>query len=218
MNSKKFMFLSGFIVLILVTTFIAFAEESTVTSTSPIVAAADQQGASKSGDTQWAWGEVTNLDAQAKTFTLKYLDYETDQEKELVLAIDDKTTFENIKSLDEIKIKDTLSIDYAVGIDNKNIAKNISLEKPDAVSHAPVQTSEAVKPVETPLITEQPAVVSAPPTAVPETQPVAQPEASVASTTEAAQPATPAEAAQSETPTAPDEVALPIRQNQSSGY
>ncbi len=149
MNSKKFMFLSVFIILIMVIAVIAFAEEPAVASTSPIVATANQQEASKSADTQWAWGEVTNLDVQAKTFTLKYLDYETDQEKELILAIDDKTTFENIKSLDEIKIKDTLSIDYVAGADNKNIAKNISLEKPDIVSIVPAQATEAVKPAET---------------------------------------------------------------------
>jgi len=149
MNHKKPIFLSVFIILIMVTTLIAFADEPAVTSATPV-----------SSDTQWAWGEVTNLDNQAKTFTLKYLDYETDQEKELILAIDDKTTFENIKSLDEIKIKDTLSIDYVVGADNKNIAKNISFEKPDVVTTTPAQTTEAVKPLEMPSVTEQPAIKS----------------------------------------------------------
>jgi len=151
MNSKKFMFLSVFIILILVTTFIAFAEESTIV---PVALA--------SSDTQWAWGEVTNLDIQERTLALNYLDYETDQEKELVLAIDDKATFENIKSLDEIKIKDTLSVDYVVGADNKNIAKNISLEKPDIVSTVPAQTTEEVKPLEMPSVVEQPAISEIP--------------------------------------------------------
>lgn len=149
MNLKRFAVLSVFIILIMVITFIAFAEESVVAPADPAAVPSDWQVASKNGsDILWAWGEVTNLDAQAKTFTLKYLDYETDQEKELVLAVDEKTVFENINSLEEIKIKDTLSIDYMIGADGKNIAKNINFEKPDSSSNAPAQAVENVKPAE----------------------------------------------------------------------
>lgn len=80
-------------------------------------------------ETQWLYGEVVSVDAAANTVTIKYLDYETDQEKEAVIAIDDKTSFENVASLGEIKPKDALSIDYVVGQDGKYIAKNISAEK-----------------------------------------------------------------------------------------
>jgi len=83
-------------------------------------------------EVQWVWGEVFSLDAQNKTFVVKYLDYEADQEKEITINVDDKTTYENIKSIDEIKPKDALSIDYIVTPEGKNIAKNISLEKPEA--------------------------------------------------------------------------------------
>jgi hypothetical protein len=82
-------------------------------------------------NTQWAWGEVVNADAQNKTITIKYLDYEADQEKELSLVVDDSTTFDNVKSFEEIKPKDNLSIDY-VTTEGKNIAKSISLEKPES--------------------------------------------------------------------------------------
>jgi len=99
---------------------------------------------------QWLWGEASALDAQNKTLTVKYLDYETDQEKEMPLIIDDKTSFENVKSLEEIKVQDTLSIDYIIGADGKNAARNISVERPE----------EAVIPLENldPLGTYEPSL------------------------------------------------------------
>lgn len=87
---------------------------------------------SKESETQWLYGDVINLDPQNKTILVKTLDYETDQEKEVAIATDEKTTFENIKSLDEIKPNDTVSVDYVVSPDGNNLAKNISLERPDA--------------------------------------------------------------------------------------
>lgn len=148
MNSKKFALLSGFIILIMITALAAFAQEPAAAPADQAAVPAEQQEGSKSeNDTQWAWGEVTSLDAPAKTLTLKYLDYETDQEKDLVLTVDEKTVFENIKSLDEIKVNDTLSIDYTVGADGKNTAKNINFEKPDSSPAAPVSAA-GVQPAE----------------------------------------------------------------------
>ncbi len=105
---------------------------------SAVVASIPQVSTQNEINMQWVWGEVVSLDSQAKTIILKYLDYETDQEKELTLVTDEKTTYENIKGFDEIKVKDILSIDYAVGPENKNVAKNINLEKPDALPPAKV--------------------------------------------------------------------------------
>ena len=151
MDFKKIVFLSVFIISIIAVSFVAFAEETPVLNADSATVTSNQQppaAVQEKNDAQWAWGEVTKLDNQAKTLTIKYLDYDVDSEKELVLVIDDKTTFENIKGLDELKLKDTLSIDYAAQPDNKNIAKNISLEKPDALEPVPAQTTkEEVKPV-----------------------------------------------------------------------
>ena len=138
MDLKKLIALSGFvIVLISATGRIVFAEDAAVAPIDQTVITSDQQPTQKETDMQWAWGEVTNLDNQANTVTLKYLDYEADQEKDLILVVDEKTTFENIKDFNELKLKDTLSIDYMVGENNKNIAKNISFERPDVLSPAP---------------------------------------------------------------------------------
>ena len=160
---KKIVVLTGFVILIMITTLITFAEEAATVPADSGVVASDQKAALQNeNDTQWAWGEVTNVDSQAKKFTLKYLDYETDQEKELVLTVDEKTTFENIQGLDDIKIKDTLSIDYIVGADNKNIAKNISFEKPDSLPAASTQPVENTKSTELPPVPEQPVEASQP--------------------------------------------------------
>lgn len=195
-----------FVLFITITTFIAFAQEPEDSGPAASATPADlapaptiqhpnlsdslvRASAQNEADTQWAWGEVTNLDNLAKTLTLKYFDYETDQEKELVLAVDEKTAYENIKSFDEIKVKDTLSVDYAAGPENKNVAKNISLERPDALVTAPQPeeplgvsaqqpAADAPQPIAQPetadessiAVTESPELVPASPEPVPATQ------------------------------------------------
>lgn len=94
-------------------------------------------------ETQWVYGEVVNVDAQNKVLSVKYLDYETDTEKEMSVAVDDKTTYENVKSLDEIKPQDSVSIDYLVSPDSQNIANNISVEKPEGIESLPEEGTKA---------------------------------------------------------------------------
>jgi hypothetical protein len=80
-------------------------------------------------ETQWLWGEVVSVDLQKNELLVKYLDYETDQEKEVKINVDDKTIYENASSMLEIKPLDTVSIDYIISPDGSNLAGNISLEK-----------------------------------------------------------------------------------------
>lgn len=100
---------------------------------------ADEQGQAVSVEpvSQWVWGEVVSTDPIKKEVRLKYVDYETDQEKDIVIAVNDKTTYENASSFDDIKEKATLSVDYMPGNDGNNVAKNISFEKPEAEDAAP---------------------------------------------------------------------------------
>ncbi len=112
---------------------------------------------------QWLWGEVVSVDPSKNVLVVKYLDYEADAEKEMSLSVDEKTTFENSKSLDEIKPQDTVSIDYMSAGEGKVLAKNISVEKPEPV--APV--------MDEPLKEEAAAVEAAAPEA-PEAAPAAQ--------------------------------------------
>jgi hypothetical protein len=83
----------------------------------------------KDSDMQWVWGEVANIDIINNVIILKYLDYEDNQDKEISIGVDSGTVYENIKSLDEIKPQDFLSIDYVIAQDGKNVAKNIGLDK-----------------------------------------------------------------------------------------
>lgn len=115
---------------VLIAAGLAFSEEQGEIKPTTMVA----PQAANDSNTQWVWGEVTVVDAQNKTLTLKYLDYEADQEKEIALTIDDTASYENVKALEDIQPKDNLSVDY-ITKDGKNIAKSISLEKAeDALS------------------------------------------------------------------------------------
>jgi hypothetical protein len=98
-------------------------------------------------NTQWVWGEVVNVDSPGKALTLKYLDYETDQEKELSLSVDDATIYQNFKSLDEIQPKNNLSVDYILK-DGKNIAKSINLETSESAPSPEIPQAVVVAPTE----------------------------------------------------------------------
>jgi len=95
------------------------------------------------GDTLWLWGEVSNIDVPNKTLTVKYLDYDTDQEKEATLVVDDKTVFENVAGLSEIQPKDEVSVDHLL-IGQQDIAKNVSVEKADTVKQEAPQAEGAI--------------------------------------------------------------------------
>ncbi|MCX5697056.1 MAG: hypothetical protein NTU54_03660 [Candidatus Omnitrophica bacterium] len=137
---KKVTFISiGLICLLFAYTGGGFAQEQPASAQTPKA----EEGAVES-DILWLWGEVSSIDSQNKNLLVKYFDYETDQEKEMTVAVDNKTILDNIKSFDEIKPQDTVSIDYIVSPDGKSIAKNISIEKPEIAPEpqaAPPQTS-----------------------------------------------------------------------------
>lgn len=138
--------------LVFITTGLLFSEEAVVEGGVAAPAQNEPQ-------VQWIWGEVVSLDVQNKTITVKYLEYETDQEKEIGITADDKTIYENIGSLEEIKLNEAVSIDYTVAADGKNIARNISLEKPE-IQQSPekeIKPEEGVVPPEASAV-EQPPV------------------------------------------------------------
>jgi len=108
---------------------------------------------------QWLWGEAVSVDLQSNQVVVRYQDYDTEQEKEMAVASDDKTTFENVKSLAEIQPKDILSIDYKTVAEGRSVAKNISVEK----AEAPESVYNAVN--ETPAAESSPELTPAPETA-----------------------------------------------------
>lgn len=92
----------------------------------------EEQPAPLSEDLEWVWGEVVSVNSAEKSVDLKYIDYETDSEKRVVLTVNEKTKLENIPSFEYIKTGQTLSIDYYVS-DGKNEASVVSLEQVDEI-------------------------------------------------------------------------------------
>ena len=92
-------------------------------------------------DVQWLWGEVVSVDAAKAEVTVRYLDYESEEEKQVVVVVDDKTAFENVASLAQIKVADTVSVDYVVEKGGKNLAKNISVERPEEINAPEISAS-----------------------------------------------------------------------------
>jgi hypothetical protein len=90
-------------------------------------------------------------------------------------VVNEGTAFENVKDFNELKVKDTLSVDYRITADNGKIAKTISFEKPDAsaldsvpevennqpVTSASVSTEVSAPGLEQPAVPIEPSVDSA---------------------------------------------------------
>lgn len=126
------------IVLLCVNSGIVFAEDNTGAMQAEVSGEnAEQKAVADNGSdsgAQWQWGEVVSVDLPNNTVKLKYLDFDTDTEKVMDLVVDEKTAYENIKSLGELKAQDTASIDYMLGSDGKAVIRNISVEKPEALT------------------------------------------------------------------------------------
>lgn len=146
--------------------FLQAQEKTTDVTGAPLQSQADS-------DIQWLWGEVSSVAAERNEAVVKYLDYEADVEKDMTVAVTDKTSYENIKGLGELKPQDTVSIDYVV-VDGKSVAKNISVEKPEVMPAAetpaaapmavpPAAPAEVVPPVVEPVASEPAAVPVAAP-------------------------------------------------------
>ena len=93
----------------------------------------------------WVWGEIKSVDSASMAFNIIYMDYQTDEEKELSLNTDQETKFEGVGDFGGLKPGDTASIDYIMK-DGKNIARNISIEKIEEMPEAPVKTEDVIKP------------------------------------------------------------------------
>ena len=106
----------------------------------PVAPALDEENVS------WVWGEVKAIDPALSTVTVVYMDYQSDEEKDLFLSVNSGTKFEGAADINSLKVGDTAGIDYEIR-DGKNIAKNISVEKLEAIPEA--ASSEQPVPVAT---------------------------------------------------------------------
>ncbi|MBU3959189.1 MAG: hypothetical protein KKH29_03380 [Candidatus Omnitrophica bacterium] len=116
MRARKAFLLISIISLILLSAGLGFSQEEP---------AVENQA---EPEIQGVWGEVVAVDIQNNELLIRCLDYETDSEKEMSITVDDKTIYENVASLFEIKAQDNVGIDYIINPEGKNIAKDISVE------------------------------------------------------------------------------------------
>ncbi len=124
MRIKKAVILFSALLLLSLGLNTAFSKEGDVVSGPPI------PGVNAESEMQWVWGEVVLIDPVNKKVLLKYLDYETDMEKEISIIVDAQTFYDNISSLEQLRPGDPVSVDYIVDADGVNIARDISIEKP----------------------------------------------------------------------------------------
>ena len=138
MRSKINLALGITVSFILISSGLAFGQNETAADM-PQAKTEPAESVASEPDIQWMWGEVVSIDAASKTITVKSMDYESGSEKQASVVVDDKTAYENVKSLDEIKPQDTISVDYIVSSEGKNIAQNISVERADAIPEEPAK-------------------------------------------------------------------------------
>lgn len=78
---------------------------------------------------KWLWGEVIAIDAPGKKLQVRYADFETDTDQETTLQVAPKTVIEGAAGFDDIKVGDTLSVDYSLSPEGFNLAEMISVER-----------------------------------------------------------------------------------------
>ena len=121
--------------------------------------------------TEWVWGEVVSVDPAGKQIVIKHLDYESYEEVQTTLIINEKTLFENVTDLTGIKAGDHITVDYNVEGKN-NIADLVVVEKGEAAPapEASVKEKSAETPAENINMTATPesAKSVAPETVTPE--------------------------------------------------
>jgi hypothetical protein len=142
---------------LVITAFLILINASLIFGQEPAAQEGTTQETQAEPETQWLWGEVISVDPAKNELVVKYLDYENDVEKEITITADEKTTYESANSLSDIAAKDNVSVDYIISPDGKNIAKNISLEKPES------------KEPQKPEVATQPEVMPAQPETAPAT-------------------------------------------------
>lgn len=136
-----------------------YAEETAATIT---------PAATPAPEAQEAYGEVVSVDANAGSVIITEYDYEKDEDVSNKYNIDKAATYENVKSLSEVKAGDWVALTVKPQKEGGNIATSVYVERYDM--------GEEVSPV--PVAAPAPAVAAT----APITPPIAQPAPAVSST------------------------------------
>ena len=95
---------------------------------------------------EYSWGRVSSL--SSNQIIVKEYDYESDEEVDVTYAIDPEVKIENVNSLEEITIGDSVGIDFVVR-DNEKVAKVIIVEKSSYEEEYTPEEEYEEKPEET---------------------------------------------------------------------
>ena len=98
-------------------------------------------------DAQEAYGEVVSVDVNAGTLAITEYDYEKDEDVNNTYTIDKAATYENVKSLAEVKAGDWVALTLKPGEGSANIATSVYVERYDIGEEtAPVAPAEEEMP------------------------------------------------------------------------
>ena len=108
-------------------------------------------------EAQEAYGEVVSVDAAAASIAITEYDYEKDEDVNNTYTVDSAATYENVKSLGEVKVGDWVALTIKPQAEGKNIATSVYVERYDV-------GEEAAQPAPTsaPAVTQPAAPVPAP--------------------------------------------------------
>lgn len=170
MEKKSGLILGSAVFAVLTIATLAFSQEAVLqenaTAVQAVAAPAQQAPAAPveaetpavpEQEMQWVWGEVTTAGYDAGELTVKYFDYDVEQDKEIMLLTDQDTLYENVSSLSGVKAGDNVSIDYIIAGDPRkprNLAKNITLEPKE--EEAPIDNEVALPDEEDNAIMQAP--------------------------------------------------------------
>jgi Cu/Ag efflux protein CusF len=117
---------------------------------------------------EWIWGEVVGVDGATKEVTIKHLDYDTYEEAKTILSLDEKTAYENVEGLAQIKAGDHVTADY-YKLGSRNVVELLVLEKDELLTEpAPAAEAPAAAPAaDVPAPAEVPAAMEPAPTESP---------------------------------------------------
>ena len=129
----------------------AYAQEAKLPQAPAAPAAAPAEG-------QEAYGEAVSVDANAGKIEITEYDYEKDEDINKAYQIDKAATYENVKSLAEVKVGDWVALTLKPQKDGTSLAVSVYVEKYDI----PEEEAAPIAPV-------APAVTPATPAAQPAT-------------------------------------------------
>ena len=105
----------------------AWAEEAAKPASAPAAATPQTAPAQEAGDTEFSYGTVKSI--TGNQIVVSEYDYDSDKDVEATYTTTADTKLENVKSVQEIAVGDSVDIDFAVK-NGQKVASALTVEKP----------------------------------------------------------------------------------------